>query len=245
METDNSVFARLKEQLAALTDEHGLTGEHLHITARGLSPQEAIGNPEGRDYPILKGKEKMMEALFRGARGQAFTDMCREWSGSIGDVLKLDLRNNFERAVFVASLNSVTRSLGLTEKTVHCRDDSPERCGTEFLQMLHDERPEGRILLVGHQPRILERLSPYFHTSVVDMDADNIGKRFFGVTVQDPEETERLVDQADLLLVTGTTLVNGTIVNFLNREKPVIFYGITISAAAKILGLRRFCPFGL
>jgi hypothetical protein len=245
METGKIIFARLKEQFAAMADEHGLTREHLRITARGLSSQEAIGNPEETDYPILKGKEKMMEAVFRGAKGQAFTDMCREWSGSIGDVLRLDLRNNFQRAVFVASLNAVTRSLGLTERTVHCRDDSPERCGTEFLQMLHDERPEAQILLVGHQPRILQRLSSYFHMSVVDMDKDNIGKTFFGVTVQDPEETERLIDHADLLLVTGTTLVNGTIADFLNREKPVIFYGITISAAAKILGLRRFCPFGL
>lgn len=245
METSKTVFAQLKEQFAAMANEHGLTEEHLHITARGLSPQEAIGNPEERDYPILKGKEKMMEAVFREARGQAFTDMCREWSGSIGDVLRLDLRNNFQRAVFVASLNAVTRSLGLTERTVHCRDDSPERCGTEFLQQLHDESPEARILLVGHQPRILERLSSYFHLSVVDMDADNIGKTFFGVTVQDPGETESLIDRADLLLVTGTTLVNGTIADFLNRAKPVIFYGITISAAATILGLRRFCPFGL
>lgn len=48
---------------------------------------------------------------------------------------------------------------------------------------------------------------------------------------------------ADLILATGTTLVNDTIDNLLG-DVPIIFYGITISGAAKLLHLNHFCPMG-
>jgi len=44
-------------------------------------------------------------------------------------------------------------------------------------------------------------------------------------------------------VVTGTTVVNDTIDQF-RISKPAVFYGITISGAAKLAGLNSFCPFG-
>ena len=44
----------------------------------------------------------------------------------------------------------------------------------------------------------------------------------------------------DLLLVTGTTLVNGTLPIFLGA-KPIVFYGTTIAGAAYLMGWERFC----
>ncbi|MFA5055893.1 MAG: hypothetical protein WC562_06980 [Dehalococcoidia bacterium] len=44
--------------------------------------------------------------------------------------------------------------------------------------------------------------------------------------------------------MTGTTAANGTLGNFLGLKKPVIFYGVTISGTAKLLGLDSFCTFG-
>jgi hypothetical protein len=44
-------------------------------------------------------------------------------------------------------------------------------------------------------------------------------------------------------VVTGTTIANDTIGQF-QISKPVIFYGVTISGAAKLLGLNHFCAFG-
>jgi uncharacterized protein (DUF4213/DUF364 family) len=49
---------------------------------------------------------------------------------------------------------------------------------------------------------------------------------------------------SDLIFATGSTIVNGTIGNFINKNKPVIFYGVTISAAAKILNLKTYCYCG-
>ena len=238
------IFKQLREAFAELIDEHGLGDEPVSISARPLSPGEAIGTPEADDYPILKGKERMMEATFQNARGHAFTDMCGEWSGKISEVAQMKLENNFRRALFVASLNAVTRYLGVVEQTVHCRDDAPVRCAEECLKMLSLENPSARIAMIGHQPRILEKLSDRFRLSVTDMDESNIGKQVFGVTIFWPEKTEQMLKEADILLVTGTTLVNGTIEPFRDRKTETIFYGVTIAGAAKLLGLRRFCPFG-
>ncbi len=41
---------------------------------KGLNPKEAIGTPDRNDYPILKGKELIIEATFKDAKGQSFTD---------------------------------------------------------------------------------------------------------------------------------------------------------------------------
>lgn len=48
--------------------------EPVSVIARPLTAEEAIGRPEHDDYPLLKGKERMMEARFKGAAGQAYTD---------------------------------------------------------------------------------------------------------------------------------------------------------------------------
>jgi len=81
-------------------------------TGRALSPEEAIGTPEDDDYPLMKGRERLMEAVFKGARGQAFTDMFGDFGGSLEDIANMDLKNNFKRAVFIATLNAVMRHAG-------------------------------------------------------------------------------------------------------------------------------------
>ncbi|MBW2075934.1 MAG: hypothetical protein JRI58_14545 [Deltaproteobacteria bacterium] len=62
----------------------------------------------------------------------------------------------------------------------------------------------------------------------------------FQVTVEGPESTEDAINWADLLLVTGTTLVNGTTGEFPGR-KPMLFYGTTIAGAAHLMKWDRFC----
>ncbi|GAI33155.1 unnamed protein product, partial [marine sediment metagenome] len=56
-------------------------------TARTLTPQEVIGKPERDDFPLLKGKEVMLQADFKGSLGQAFTDMPGNYSGSLREIL--------------------------------------------------------------------------------------------------------------------------------------------------------------
>ena len=64
--------------------------------------------------------------------------------------------------------------------------------------------------------------------------------RKFYTIIEGPEKTDEAIEWADLLLVTGTTITNGTIEKFLGK-KPVLFYGITISGAAYLMNWERFC----
>jgi len=52
-----------------------------------------------------------------------------------------------------------------------------------------------------------------------------------------------VLDWCDLALVTGTTVVNGTIKLILEIAKTkIVFYGISIAGVARLFGLKRFCP---
>ena len=108
----------------------------VRIQARGLSTQEAIGNPEADDFPLQKGKERLMQAGFCNALGQAFTDRYGDFEGDLDEILGMSLNNNYRRALFVASLNAVLRHLKQVEKTVHCRDEEPARRATELSRYL-------------------------------------------------------------------------------------------------------------
>jgi putative heavy-metal chelation protein len=235
------VYKALKERVFELWKTEGLLTEKIEIRARALSTQEAIGNPEHQDFPIQKGKEKLMQATFRGAGGQAFTDMYGDYEGTLEQILKLRMENNHQRAVFVAALNAVLRYLGRIEGSIHCRDEEPVTCGKAIVPYLEEHHSGARIAQLGFQPRMVENLSPVHPLRVLDMDPENIGKKKFGVTIESAEQTEDAVLWADLLLATGTTLANGSIASLLGK-KPIIFYGTTIAGAAHLMGWERFCP---
>ena len=88
---------------------------------------------------------------------------------------------------------------------------------------------------------MVESLASEFSLRVLDLDPDNIGTKKFQVTIESPDKTEDIIEWADLLLVTGTTLVNNTIGRFLGK-KPVLFYGTTIAGSANIMNWEHFCP---
>ena len=240
----DTVYESLKRRVFDLWNAERLLTETVQVRARALSTKEAIGTPEHHDFPLQKGKEKLMQATFRDAGGQAFTDMYGDYQGTLEKVLQLPMENNHHRAVFVASLNAVLRYLGQIDGSIHCRDEAPVTCGKTLVAHLKDRYAGARIAQVGFQPRMVENLAPIHPLRVLDMDPDNIGQEKFGVTIESADQTTDAVSWADLLLVTGTTLVNGTIAPFLGT-KPVIFYGTTIAGAAHLMGWERFCPCSL
>lgn len=77
------------------------------------------------------------------------------------------------------------------------------------------------------------------------MDQENIGEERFGGPILPPERTDEALRGCGAAFVTGTTLVNDTIHPFLEVTQPIIFYGVTIAGAAKILGFKRYCARGL
>lgn len=234
------IYQELKHRALRSWEGKDFFNERVLIRARVLSTEEAIGDPEADDFPLQKGKEKLMQAEFANALGQAFTDQYGDFEGTLKDILHMDLTNNFRRAIFVSTLNAVLRYTARIDGTVHCRNQEPGKCATELVEYLKSRYGNIRIGQVGFQPRMVEHLSPEFPIRVLDMDPDNIGSQKFQVTIEGSDSTEDVIQWADILFVTGTTIVNGTIGRFLGR-KPVIFYGTTIAGPAHLMGWERFC----
>ncbi len=238
------IYEELKDRVVDLWSREGFLDERIEIRARALSAQEAIGDQAHQDFPIQKGKEKLMQATFKGALGQAFTDMYGDYEGTLKEVLDLPMENNHQRAVFVASLNAVLRYLGRIEGSVHCRDEGPVQCGKALVPYLEENYGDVKVAQFGFQPRMVENLAKRGNVRVLDMDPDNVGRKKFGITIEGADQAEDAVAWADLLLVTGTTLANNTIGPLLGK-KDVVFYGTTIAGAAHIMGWKRFCPCSL
>lgn len=235
-----STLELLQNKAARIWEKAGLLQTPITIKARTLSVEEAIGNPEGDDFPLQKGKERLMEAEFQGSRGQAFTDQFGDFSGSLADVAAMPLANNFRRAVLICAVNATARHLGLCDRTIHCRDKEPGQCAGLFGTYLSERFGAPRIAQVGFQPKIIEALAKRFELRVLDLDPDNIGTVRHGAPIEGPQQQDEVLAWADVLVVTGTTLANNSIGGFLG-EKPVVFYGTTIAGAAALLGLERFC----
>lgn len=230
----------IQTKAAELWNEAGLLDQKVQIKARVLSIEEAIGNPEGDDFPLQKGKERLMEADFCGSKGQAFTDMFGDFSGTIGEISSMNLENNFRRAIFISSLNATMRHLGKTDRTIHCKDKGPSICAGKVPQFLKDNYGEVKITQVGYQPKMVEALSQSFEYRILDLDPDNIGQKKFNAVVEGSQTSKEALEWADVIFSTGTVIVNDTLEHFL-MEKPVIFYGTTISGAADLMGWKRFC----
>ncbi len=241
METE-ILFHQLKDKLKQLADANHLLSEQVTIAGKDLTVEEAIGKPHRQDYPLQKGKDKLLQAIFKDAAGQAFTDQGGYFRGTLAEVLDWPLQTNFDRAVFVACLNAVLRYLGLIQQTVHCKDEEPEECAAKIVPLIRQDYGNPNIAQVGFQPALLGALAAAFPLRVLDLDPDRIGTNKNGIKVEDGEGAlADVLDWADLVLATGSTITNGTICNFLDTGKPVIFYGTTIAGAAYLMGWKRYC----
>ena len=237
------VFKKLQPFIDGILEDPELASAKITVNCQALSAEEAIGSPGRTDFPLQKGKEKLMQAQIGGCSGQAYTDMPGNFFGSLHEALTLPPVNNYKRAVIIAALNAACCKTEQVTSTVHCWDKGPGECSVKLLDAIAGKYGNPRIAVLGLQPAMVEQLSRRFETRVFDLDPENIGKEKYGVTIESGDYSlEQIEDWCDLFLVTGSTVVNGTIDPFLNRKKPVIFYGTTIAAPAELLGLNRFCP---
>jgi hypothetical protein len=236
-----SVLETVRKRAVEVWTEEGLLDERVRVVAGPLSVEEAIGTPDEHDFPIQQGKERLLEAGFKDSRGQAFTDHFGTYSGKLSEIAAFDLKDTFSRAIFVATLNAVMRDLDRTQRTVHCKDEGPKLCSHKMPEYIRATFGDPNITLVGFQPAMIEALGSSFKLRVLDLDVDNIGQIKRGTLVEGPDATNDALGWADLLCVTGTTLVNDTIDMFIG-DTPVLFYGTTIAGAADLMGWSRFCP---
>ncbi|MFO8008874.1 MAG: DUF364 domain-containing protein [Candidatus Brocadiia bacterium] len=240
--TYESAMRRMKACLTEAGQRGDLLDTVVEVRARPLTAEEVIGNPEHEDYPLVVGRERMMEATVRGNRGHAFTDMYGHWQGELREVCGIEPVNNYRRAIIVATLNSVMRFTGDAADTVHCKDSGPVRCAEALPGYVESEGLKPPFALIGYQPRFAEALSALGELRIADMDAQHIGRVRAGAKVLPPERADKALAGAGCAFVTGSTIVNGTIHRFLDLDIPTVFYGVTVAGGAQLLGLKRYCP---
>ncbi len=237
---DHEFYEQLIINFREIINEKHLLEEEIIISAKALSTEEAIGQPQRQNYPIQAGKERLMQAEFRGAKGQAFTDMSASFRGSLAEVLEKRPSDNCDRATLIASINAVMRYLNLIEGTVHCHDEEPEECAAALVAHIKEKYNHPRIALIGLQPAMLDKLSQAFSVRVVDLDVENIGKTKHGVEIEGFEHTQEVIDWCNLIIATGSTSVNATINKYIGN-KPALFYGTSCAAVAHLMNLERWC----
>lgn len=224
---------------------------HAVVSVKMLTPDEAIGAGASTEFVIKTGKERVIEACFHEAKGQAFTDAPTDWDGTLAELLSLDLTITRNRAVFTAGLNAVLSHLRLVEGAVHCLNDEPTKCGDVLAEKLLQRFGNRAFTLVGLQPAILKSMVALFgpaNIGVLDLNPDNIGTERQGVLVMDGnKDLEKLIARCDVGLATGSSVVNGTINDLIGKfreaGKPLVFFGNTVSGVAALTGLERVCPF--
>ena len=209
-----STIEKAREQLRIITAENRLSNESVEVRIGTLTAKQAIGDPTRRDFPLLEGREVMIEATFKGSYGQAFTDSPNEFTGNLDDILKLKLDTNESRAIFDATVNAVMAHLGMVTGVRHCHDEEPERCAGEIAQHILTNYGKTKVGLVGYQPAILENLVLVLGADNVhctDLNPKNIGTEKFRAEIWDGKsDTVRLITWCNILLATSSTIVNDT-----------------------------------
>ncbi len=246
--TSVPAIERLRNAAVTVATQSGMLDASVVVETK-KSPDEPAA--ENAELPILKRKERTIEARIENGIGQAYSPVPTEYSGTVNDVLSLDLSGCDEaavknRGVFTATVNAMCAHLGIAAQTIHCGGDGPKECAGGLLCAISAGCPDDcRITIVGYQPEMIESIAPSYSLRVVDLDPDNIGKQISGITVESEEQTEDALQWCNIALVTGSTLVNGTIDQFTGLKCHTVFYGVTIAGAAALLRLHKFCIKGL
>ena len=149
-------------------------------------------------------------------------------------------------------MNATLRYLNLCEKTVHCKDEEPAECAKEIAAHILKEWGKVRIGLVGLNPAIAEALVETFgqaNVKITDLNLQNVNSSRYGPEIWDGrEKTDDLIEKSDVLLITGTTFVNGTFDSIMEGvrkyKKDYLIYGVTGAGVCTLMGLNRICPFG-
>jgi len=247
-----STLQQTRSRFKEIVRENHLLDTDVYVSTKQLSAEEAIGTTERRDFPIIIGKEHVIEANVLGAKGHAYTDSPRVYTGVLRNVLKLSLTTNQDRAIYAATLNAVLNHLDIVTTTVHCKDEDPEKCAIDIAKFILDKYGPIKVGLIGLNPAIAERLVDTFgndHVRITDLYEANIGVVRFNVEIWDgSNRTEELVQFADLVLLTGTTLLNNSFDTILNlvktNEKKYLVYGVTTAGVSDLTEIPRICPYG-
>jgi hypothetical protein len=133
----------------------------------------------------------------------------------------------------------------MADDCLSCGEEEKDKCAEHILGQYRKNNGKVNFLLVGYHLNMVKALATHFPLRVLDLDVDNIGKTFFGVTIEDGKEAYADAARwAEVIVCTGSALANGTIFDYIKLPKDIAFYGTSIAGIARIMGLKRICPYG-
>ena len=134
-----SFYSELRARFMKLLTEEGILGEQVVINTKSLTPEEAIGITKRKDFPIITGKDVMVQAECLGALGQAFTDAPCAYRGTLEEICSLDLANDPTAAdCSISGPERCHETPGRVDCTVHCRNEGPESCAADVVRYISE-----------------------------------------------------------------------------------------------------------
>ena len=188
--------------------------------------------------------EHKVQAVFRGTKGQAFTETPREFTGTLREIVERPFDGKCIDSVLIASINAVMGHFGLCRGLCHCGRDMHEACGIRYKGYVANIHKTVNVVIVGYQAFLMRSIGSLDgHLWTMDRNYDNITKYRNGsvITNSGRENRDSAKKWADLIIITGSSLCNGTIVQWLDAGDKLLFYGVTIAGVAKLLDLKRLC----
>jgi len=234
--TNGEMYKTLKYSFKNILDGRGIHDKTVCVAAKEF---------DGSEH---SGREITLVAEYGGVTGECSTSFVRSpawFEGTLLQILELDIENDpYGRSIYIASVNAVMNKYRLADDCVSCSGNEKYECAEHIVR--HYKKNNGRVnvLLVGYQPYMLEALAASFPVRLLDLDPENIGKTYFGVTVEHGADNYAdAVKWANVILCTGSSFSNGTLINYINLPKDVNFYGTTIAGCARVFELKRLCPY--
>lgn len=220
-----------------------LKGQHVEIKI--YQPAKSGG---GRYDPLTSGNEVLIQAEMEGAIGQVYTFHPRTFSGTVDAVANLPDVNPYYYPMVVAVLNAAARKVGCIEQSIECSGEGPVQCARHICQLLQERHGICRIGMMGFFPELLQQAADVFgaeNLAVMDLNPSHIGSFINGVEIWDGDKDYGpLLDFADVLLMSGTNLVNRKADQILQQlgDKPYYLFGTTAASLAKANGMPWLCP---
>jgi hypothetical protein len=226
------------------------------VPKRGLSepvlgpPRETAAhffNMLSKENILITGKGLLVRSVLADCYGDSSAEDPKPFKGRLSEVSDMVFGKSTDRAIFFATLNALYSYLRLNEAVVHCGGNESKACGKQLAGYITKHFGKNAVVAhIGYKPEHVEACSK-FRGYVTDLDPENIGKVRFKKKILSADKNEEVIKNSDVACISGSTIINGTLPHLLKWCEKYgtvsIVYGTTVSAAAKIMHLKHFCPY--
>lgn len=235
------LYEQLKKAFLSVPEVSAFMSDQIEIRA-DREPEKTLVPVEDRISGANK-PEYRVTAVFRDKKGEAYTETPADFSGTLEEILRIVPTDQGIDARFIAAVNAVMNYLGYADGTFPDDPAAHEEYADRLCGFITSGYGRSKIVLVGYDGYIVKRfMDEGLDFWTMDRNPEHISRdRFHHVIVNSGRyNREACFAWGNILIVTGSTLCNGTIVQYLNSGKELLFYGITFAGTAALLKLPWF-----